>query len=114
MTDDRILMRLALDEASAAADRGDPGSAPSWLEPARPWPKRAVRRSPIAIRSPTTASPFSARRAVDWARASSAAARSMAPPNRIQSAALLQIRIRRIVPGANGSALADLLGPRAF
>ena len=25
MTDDGILMRLALDEASAAADRGDPG-----------------------------------------------------------------------------------------
>jgi hypothetical protein len=34
VTDDGILMRLALDEASAAADRGDPGgSAPSWLGP---------------------------------------------------------------------------------
>ena len=30
------------------------------------------------------------------------------------SAALLQTRISRIVLGASGSALADLLGPRAF
>ena len=55
MTDDGILMRLALDEASAAADRGDPGFGAVVARAGRPWPKRAVRRSPIAIRSPTAA-----------------------------------------------------------
>ena len=115
MTDDRILMRLALDEASAAADRGDPGSAPSWLEPARPWPKRAVRRSPIAIRSPTAGSPFSARRAVGWAAATSAAAglwhrRIVSNVQRSTAADQHQPDRAR----CSGSALADLLGPRAF
>src|SRR5215212_10227234 len=92
------------------------GSAPSWLEPARPWPKQAVRRSPIAIRSPTTASPFSVRRAVGWTAATSAAARSMALPNRVQCAAQHCCR-----PGSAGSCSvlvaavwADLLGPRAL
>ena len=37
-----------------------------------------------------------------------------AEPCPMCSAALLQTRISRIVLGASGSALADLLGPRAF
>jgi hypothetical protein len=57
VTDDGILMRLALDEASAAADRGDPGFGAVVARVGQTVAERAVRRSPIAIRSPTTASP---------------------------------------------------------
>ena len=58
-------MRLALDGAPVAADRGDPGFGAVVARASRFWPAQAVPKSLIAIRSPTTASAFSARRAVE-------------------------------------------------
>ena len=98
MTDDGILMRLALDEASAAADRGDPGFgavvARAGQTVAQASSTEVTHRNPLAH----DGSPFSARRAVGWAAATSAAARSMAPPNRVQCAAQHCCR-----PGSAGS-----------
>ena len=97
MTDDRILMRLALDEASAAADRGDPGFG-------------AV----VARAGQTVAQASSTEVTHRNSDLSGCTFYGTAEPCPICSAALVQTRIRRIVLGANGSALADLLGPRAF
>jgi tRNA(Arg) A34 adenosine deaminase TadA len=65
VTDDRSLMRLALDEAPVAADRGDPGFGAVVARAGQILARAAVPKSLITIRSPTTASPFSAGRAVE-------------------------------------------------
>jgi hypothetical protein len=53
-------MRLALDEASGAADRGDAGFGAVVARAGQILARAAVPKSLIAIRSPTTASPLSA------------------------------------------------------
>ena len=65
MTDDRSLMRLALDEASGAADRGDPGFGAVVARAGQILARAAVPKSLIAIRLPKTPSPLSAGRAAE-------------------------------------------------
>jgi guanine deaminase len=115
VTDDGILMRQALDEASAAADRGDPGFgavvARAGQTVAQASSTEVTHRNPLAHDGPAVLR--EACRRLGSSDLSGCTFYGTAEPCPMCSAAL-QTRISRIVPGASGSALADLLGPRAF
>jgi guanine deaminase len=116
VTDDGILMRLALDEASAAADRGDPGFgavvARAGQTVAEASSTEVTHRNPLD--HDVLAVLREACRRLGSSDLRGCTFYGTAEPCPMCSAALLQTRIGRIVIGASGSALADLLGPRAL
>jgi tRNA(Arg) A34 adenosine deaminase TadA len=115
VTDDKVLMRLALDEASAASDRGDPGFgavvARAGQILARAGSTEVTDRNPLAPDGLTVLR--EACRRLDTSDLSDCIFYGTAEPCPMCSAALLQTKIGRIVLGAGGSALAEVLGPRA-
>jgi tRNA(Arg) A34 adenosine deaminase TadA len=115
VTDDRNLMRLALDEATAAADRGDPGFgavvARAGQILARAGSTEITDRNPLAHDG--LAVLREACRRLGTGDLSGYTFYGTAEPCPMCSAALMQTKIDRIVLGASGSALVDLLGPRA-
>jgi tRNA(adenine34) deaminase len=115
VTNDRILMRLALDVASAAADRGDHGFGAVVSRAgqvlARASSTEITDRNPLAHDG--VAVLREACRRLGSSDLSDCTFYGTAEPCPMCSAALLQTKVGRIVIGASGSALADLLCPRA-
>jgi tRNA(adenine34) deaminase len=115
VTDDGILMRLALDEASAAADRGDPGFG-AVVARAGQTVAQASSTEVTTHRNPLAHDGLAvlreACRRVGKSDLSGCTFYGTAEPCPMCSAAL-QTRISRIVPGASGSALAVDRGPRS-
>jgi tRNA(Arg) A34 adenosine deaminase TadA len=116
VADDAILMGLALEQAAAAADRGDPGfGAVAALE--------GEVVAAAGSTEVTTGDPLAhdglmvlrqAFRRLGRARLPDCTFYSTAEPCPRCSAALLQTQVRRVVIAASGAELARLLGPRAI
>src|SRR5215212_10227233 len=109
-------MRLALDEASAAADRGDPGFgavvARAGQTVAQASSMEVTHRNPLAHDG--LAVLREACRRLDSSDLSGCTFYGTAEPCPMCSAALLQTRISRIVLGASGSGLGGSARPTSL
>ena len=116
VADDATLMSLALEQAAAAADRGDPGfGAVVALEGeavAAAGSTEVTSGDPLAHDGLTVLR--QAFRRLGRARFPDCTFYSTAEPCPMCSAALLQTQIRRVVIAASGAELTRLLGPRAI
>jgi tRNA(Arg) A34 adenosine deaminase TadA len=116
VADDDTLMGPALEQAAAAADRGDPGFgavvAVEGEAVAAAGSTEVTTGDPLAHDGLTVLR--QAYRRLGRARLPNYTFYGTAEPCPICSAALLQTTIRRVVIAASGADLARLLGPRAI
>jgi tRNA(Arg) A34 adenosine deaminase TadA len=116
VADDATLMGLALEQAAAAADRGDPGFGAVVAREGETV--AAAGSTELTIDNPLAHDGLTvlrrACRRLGSARLPDCTYYGTAEPCLMCSAALLQTQIRRVVIAASGADLARLLGPRAI